>query len=105
MMQGADTSFHRQKSRCRDAQPRWPYSGRGHRDPQPESPAVRTVGLQVRYPGAVNPSINNVSLEISCGQRVAIVGPNGAGKSTLLKAMAGLLKQQAGAIRLFGNPT
>jgi manganese/zinc/iron transport system ATP- binding protein len=36
--------------------------------------------------------------------RVALVGANGSGKSTLLKAVAGLLRPQAGTIRIYGQP-
>lgn len=43
-------------------------------------------------------ALDGVSLETSCGSCVALVGPNGAGKSTLLKAIAGLLKPDAGQI-------
>lgn len=89
---------------CLHAEPRWPYGGRGHRDPLPGSQAVAIEGLQVGYPGCQAPAIIDVSLQIPCGQRVALIGHNGAGKSTLLKTMAGLLKPQAGEIRLFGNP-
>ncbi len=104
MMRDVVASSHPQESECSHVQPRWPYGGRGHRDPQAGSPAVQIASLQVRYPGAADPAIRSASLEISSGQRVALVGHNGAGKSTLLKAMAGLLKPQAGTIRLFGNP-
>ncbi|MEM9660312.1 MAG: metal ABC transporter permease, partial [Planctomycetota bacterium] len=85
-------------------EPRWPYGGRGKRDRQTGGPAVQVAALQVRYPGAADPAIRDASLEVPCGRRVALVGHNGAGKSTLLKAIAGLLKSQAGSIRLFGNP-
>jgi len=86
------------------AEPRWPYGGRGHRDPLPGRNAVEIGGLQVCYPGSTVPALARVSLEVPCGQRVALIGQNGAGKSTLLKTIAGLLKSQAGTIRLFGNP-
>jgi energy-coupling factor transport system ATP-binding protein len=44
------------------------------------------------------------SLEIPAGQRVAIVGPSGAGKTTLIKLMKGVLRPQAGEIRVNGTP-
>ena len=103
-MQDIEAPIRFQESKHSHVEPRWPYSGRGHRDPQLGSPAVQIAGLQVHYPGAPNPAIANASLQIDCGQRAAIVGHNGAGKSTLLKAMAGLLKPRTGTIRLFGNP-
>ncbi len=104
MMQKIDASVLCREGEHSHVEPRWPYGGRVHRDPLSGSPAVQTAGLQVCYPGAADPAIKNASLEVSCGCRAALVGHNGAGKSTLLKAMAGLLKPEAGTIRLFGNP-
>lgn len=43
-------------------------------------------------------ALDNVSMETSCGNRVALIGPNGAGKSTLLKAIAGLVPRRGGEI-------
>jgi ATP-binding cassette, subfamily F, member 3 len=43
------------------------------------------------------PLIQNVSLEIGQGQRVAIIGKNGMGKSTLLKLIEGALPPQTGS--------
>lgn len=85
-------------------EPRWPYGGRGHRDPVSGYHAVEIENLQMRYHKSNTPAIIDVSIQVPCGQRVALIGHNGAGKSTLLKTLAGLLKPQAGRIRLFGNP-
>ncbi|AUJ11642.1 hypothetical protein BVV20_04210 [Xanthomonas oryzae pv. oryzae] len=46
--------------------------------------------------------INNLSLEITKGESLAIVGPSGCGKSTLAKLILGLLKPTRGTIK-FGN--
>lgn len=47
--------------------------------------------------------IENLSLAVAEGERVALLGPNGAGKSTLLRALTGLLAPATGRIRLFGK--
>ena len=57
--------------------------------------------LSVRYRSL--DALTNVSLNTSCGNRVALVGPNGAGKSTLLKAIAGLVKKSHGTIHWRGS--
>ncbi|KRB77878.1 molybdenum ABC transporter ATP-binding protein [Nocardioides sp. Root190] len=44
-----------------------------------------------------------VSFEIADGETVALLGPNGAGKSTTLDVVAGLLRPDAGEIRLDGE--
>ena len=55
---------------------------------------------RVTFGYGASPVLEDVSLEILPGERVAIVGANGAGKTTLLKLMANLLSPQAGAVRL-----
>jgi branched-chain amino acid transport system ATP-binding protein len=49
-------------------------------------------------------ALTRVSFEVHAGEIVTLIGPNGAGKSTLLKAIAGILKPQAGSIRFAGEP-
>ena len=42
-------------------------------------------------------------MQLTAGQRVAVVGPNGAGKSTLFKVVAGILRPTTGAVHVFGS--
>ncbi|HVU57456.1 MAG TPA: polysaccharide ABC transporter ATP-binding protein [Puia sp.] len=48
-------------------------------------------------------AINDVSFEISKGDRVGIIGRNGAGKSTLLKLLSRITEPSAGRITLNGR--
>jgi lipopolysaccharide transport system ATP-binding protein len=48
-------------------------------------------------------SLRDVSFELHRGEALAIIGANGAGKSTLLKLLNGLIKPDAGSIRLLGQ--
>jgi len=47
-------------------------------------------------------AIDNISLNIEKGERVAIVGQNGAGKTTAVKMLNGLLKPTSGEIVIDG---
>lgn len=48
--------------------------------------------------------LDGVALSIAPGEAIALIGPNGAGKSTLMKILSGLIKPDAGQIRLQGDP-
>jgi branched-chain amino acid transport system ATP-binding protein len=48
-------------------------------------------------------AVENVSLQVSAGDRTAIIGPNGAGKTTLFNLVTGVLPSSAGRILLFGR--
>ena len=50
------------------------------------------------YAGNVIPALQEVSLSIPSGQRVAIVGKSGSGKSTLLNMLAGLDRPTSGML-------
>ena len=50
------------------------------------------------------PVLAEVSLEIAQGEVLALLGENGAGKSTLMNVLAGLVKPDAGALELAGEP-
>lgn len=49
-------------------------------------------------------ALHNVSLQLSRGEKTALVGANGAGKSTLLLLVNGLLLPTAGSVRVMGLP-
>jgi cobalt transport protein ATP-binding subunit len=63
--------------------------------------AVMVERLSFAYPDGRR-ALDDVSLDIAVGEKVALVGPNGAGKSTLLLHLNGLLRPAAGAVRVFG---
>ncbi|WP_426608880.1 ABC transporter ATP-binding protein [Bradyrhizobium sp. McL0616] len=48
-------------------------------------------------------ALNDVSLDIRAGDRVALVGANGAGKTTLLRVLAGIYHPSAGSIDVLGR--
>ena len=48
--------------------------------------------------------LDDVSLRIGAGERIAIVGPNGAGKTTLLRALSGAVPIAAGDAILCSEP-
>lgn len=58
-------------------------------------------GVGFAYPDG-REALHSFDLDISHGEKVALVGPNGAGKSTLILLMNGLLRGE-GTIRLFGE--
>ncbi|MDE2158673.1 MAG: ABC transporter ATP-binding protein, partial [Burkholderiales bacterium] len=63
--------------------------------------ALEARGLVKRYgPREV---LRGVDLVLPQGQWTAVVGANGAGKTTLLRLLAGLLRPDAGEVRLRGR--
>ena len=49
------------------------------------------------------PAVRDLNLEVRRGESFGLLGPNGAGKTTTLKMMLGLLRPDAGEIRLLGH--
>ncbi|MEC0242111.1 thiol reductant ABC exporter subunit CydC [Paenibacillus dokdonensis] len=58
--------------------------------------------VSFRYDGASPWSLQDVSLDLPQGKRIAIIGRSGAGKSTLLKLIEGALAPSSGTVRLNG---
>jgi zinc transport system ATP-binding protein len=68
----------------------------------PAEPVISLCGVSFSY-GSV-PVLENVCLDIGQRESACVVGPNGGGKTTLVKLILGLLKPDAGEIRVFGRP-
>jgi len=68
----------------------------------PEAGELRVDGVTFNYAGATNPALNNVSITVGVGEKLALVGPTGAGKSTLAKLMARLYDPQSGVVSYGG---
>lgn len=66
------------------------------------TPMLRIEDLRVRY--GAREALAGIGLSARAGRLVALVGPNASGKSTLLRCVAGLLRPDAGSIRLDGIP-
>lgn len=64
---------------------------------------IELKNLTFSYDKAENPSVDNISLKIAGGEKIAIVGVNGAGKSTLVKLICGLYIPQGGQILINGK--
>ena len=72
--------------------------------------AVEIDDLTYTYPGAPQPTLRDISLQIPKGDFLAVVGNNGCGKSTLCKALNGLIPHfitgtMEGSVRVEGLDT
>jgi thiol reductant ABC exporter, CydC subunit len=69
----------------------------------PEHGTIRLDRVRFSYPG-LPPVLDDLSLEVTPGERLAIVGPSGTGKSTLLRLLLRLTDPQSGEITIGGVP-
>ncbi len=66
--------------------------------------AVELRNVSFSYPGADTPALDNVSLSLPEGARLALVGASGSGKSSLIKLLMRFYAPQFGEILLGGSP-
>ena len=64
---------------------------------------LREVGKRYDTKGGAIEACNDVTLDISRSEFVAIVGPSGCGKTTILKMVAGLVPYTSGTITVGGK--
>jgi ATP-binding cassette subfamily B protein len=65
-------------------------------------PHISIKDISFKYPGSDKNIINNLSLEIAPGEKIAIVGENGAGKTTLVKLISNIYSVNSGKILVNG---
>jgi len=66
------------------------------------TPLWQMAGVSKRYGGVT--ALDNVDFACRGARIHAVLGENGAGKSTLIKIMAGVVRPDAGEMRLAGQP-
>ncbi|MFN3985522.1 MAG: phosphonate ABC transporter ATP-binding protein [Rhodocyclaceae bacterium] len=74
-----------------------------HPDYPASPPAVHLDRAAVAYGG--QRVLEELSLAIAPGERVAVIGPSGAGKTTLFRLIAGLVKPVDGTVHTLGQDT
>jgi ABC-type multidrug transport system fused ATPase/permease subunit len=73
---------------------------------KPDANAAHVIDIRcvtVSY-GNDLPVINNLSLQVNNGEKLAIVGSSGEGKTTLIRYLMELVEADNGDIQLFGQP-
>jgi NHLM bacteriocin system ABC transporter peptidase/ATP-binding protein len=70
---------------------------------QVENALLEVLGLSFGYNPLDPPLLDNISLSVVPGRRVAIVGGSGSGKSTLGRVIAGLHAPWAGQVTMAGH--
>jgi ABC-2 type transport system ATP-binding protein len=84
-------------------------TGRRRVRPRPADPALTAVPLQItglskRYAKSADRyAVRDLSFRVETGQVLGLLGPNGAGKTTTLRVLMGLIRPDAGEIRIFGE--
>ncbi|PPJ04603.1 ABC transporter ATP-binding protein [Nocardia nova] len=68
------------------------------------APVIELRGLTKTFRSSAGPvrAVDGLDLTVTAGEVVAFLGPNGAGKSTSIDMMLGLLRPDAGTVRILG---
>lgn len=62
--------------------------------------AIEIRNIYKKYKNTADFSVNNISLNIPCGEIFGLLDPKGAGKTTLISMICGLVKPTAGEYRI-----
>ena len=69
--------------------------------------AIAAAGVRASYPGGWRKppveALKGVDLHAGTGEIMGLLGPNGSGKSTLMRILAGLARQDQGAVSVLGG--
>src|SRR5512143_4102893 len=79
------------------------HTTRGFAFPECEGDVIQVRDLSFAYPDG-HVALQEISLRLCQGDKVALVGPNGAGKSTLMLHLNGILAAEGGEVQVAGMP-
>ena len=68
----------------------------------PKTGDLKVRNVSFTYAASENPALDDVSITVGVGEKLALVGPTGAGKSTLAKLMARLYDPAEGTVEFGG---
>lgn len=86
--------------------------GRRPTDRELGKPVLAIDGLSISYPArralpwqrqTHRVAVNNVSLQVTAGETLAIVGESGSGKTSLARALVSLLRPSSGSVQFAGH--
>lgn len=63
---------------------------------------IHATDISVRYDNRL--VLEEISLDVACGEFVGLLGANGSGKSTLLRALSGLGRLNKGSVMMNNHP-
>ena len=96
--QGAKPASTTRKPARKAPTKRAPAKPRTPRTPPPPPLVLTVSGLVKRFDDTV--AVNGIDLDVRAGWFYGIVGPNGAGKTTTLSMITGLMRPDAGTVRV-----
>ncbi len=64
-------------------------------------PAVQLAGVRKTFDQTI--ALDDLAFDVAAGEMFGVIGPDGAGKTTALRLICGLMKPDAGTVRLFGQ--
>lgn len=64
---------------------------------------VALVGVTLTYDAEAEPALDDVTIEVSAGEKIALVGPTGSGKTSVLNLIPRLYDATAGRVDLDGR--
>jgi len=67
-------------------------------------PLIRLERVYYRYPGQQHFALEDFSVDVPAGEKIAVIGRNGSGKSTFFLHCNGLYRPHAGTVFFSGEP-
>src|SRR5215472_18301599 len=71
--------------------------------PPPPAPSIISIANLSKTYATGFRALQNVNLEIRCGEIFALLGPNGAGKTTLISIICGIVNPSGGRVLVDGH--